>query len=505
MLNLLKRYGIISLLFIFSLSSYNSFAQKTASPNEFPDLVEKVAPSVVNIRTTQKIDINQQNSLGPNMGDENFDDLFKWFFGQRPEQPQPRKELRKGKKTPPPPQANEDLQEVPRGTASGFILSEDGYIVTNHHVIDGADEIYVTLSDKREFKAKKIGSDKRTDIALLKINAKDLPKLNLGDSTKLRAGEWVLAIGSPFGFDNTVTAGIVSSKSRDTGEYFPFIQTDAAVNPGNSGGPLINMNGEVIGINSQIITRSGGYQGISLAIPMDEASKIINQLKKDGQVVRGWLGVGIAGVSKEIADQLGLPRKTPSTNGALVRQIDKNGPAAKSDLAVGDIITKFNDQSIEKSSDLPRLVGASKPGQQVNLTVWRQGKEKNISVTLGELSGDNPKKSPESKQSAGNTDLLDLLGLRLNNLPKDTTKKQEGVLVEETNGPAARVGIREGDIIVSINNQPVNSVKETTMLLNKHDRKKPLILLVLRDEEAQYVILNIPNTDINKKDDSSVE
>jgi serine protease Do len=468
-----------------------TYAVETSSSKEsalvnFTELVEKVGPSVVNIRTTQKVDLSRDSSAGV---DPELEELFKRFFDSQP----------KSDKSPPPStkkkpkSSDENLEEVFRGGGSGFIFSQDGFIITNHHVVDGADEIYVTLNDKREYKAKKIGSDRRTDIALIKIDATNLPKAILGDSKKTKVGEWVLAIGSPFGFDNTVTAGIISSMSRDTGEYLPFIQTDVAINPGNSGGPLINMRGEVVGINSQIISRSGGYQGISLSIPIQEASRIIDQLQKTGQVVRGWLGVGISEVSKEIADQLDLPKTNPSMVGAMVRQIDKEGPAAKSDLKVGDIILKLNDSTIEKSTDLPRMVGALKPGQTISLLVWRQGKEKKIEITLGEMAGDSPKKSTENKtQQEENNSTLELLGLKLSD-QVDKNKGKAGVLVEDVDQVAARAGIRPGDIITTINNQSVSNVKDFISISNKADHKKPLVLLLLRGDEAFYTVLKYPN------------
>ena len=318
---------------------------------DFADLVERTGPAVVNIRTTERSRSDRagaQPSLPEGM-DEN-DPFFEFFRRFMPPRNQPGPGATPG--TPNAPNTPNNPrgrggEESPRGVGSGFIISADGYAMTNHHVVDGADEIYVTLTDKREFKAKLIGSDRRTDVALVKIDATNLPKLTLGDPARVRVGEWVLAIGSPFGLENTVTAGIVSAKGRDTGDFLPFIQTDVAVNPGNSGGPLLNMRGEVIGINSQIYSRTGGFMGISFAIPIDEANRVVEQLKANGRVVRGRIGVGIAEVTKDVAEPLGLAKAT----GALVRSVEANGPAEKAGIEVGDIITRFDGKAIEKSSD----------------------------------------------------------------------------------------------------------------------------------------------------------
>ena len=264
---------------------------------------------------------------------------------------------------------------------SGFILTPDGYVMTNHHVVDEADEIIVTLSDKREFKAKLIGADERTDVAVLKIDASGLPAVKIGDASRVRVGEWVMAIGSPFGLESTVTAGIVSAKQRDTGSYLPFIQTDVAVNPGNSGGPLINLRGEVVGINSQIYSRSGGFMGISFAIPIDEAMKVSEQLRATGHVTRGRIGVQIGEVSREVAESIGLGK----AQGALVSHVQSGSPAEKAGVRAGDIITRFDGQPIEKVSDLPRMVGNAKPGTRGTVTVFRQGKSLDLNLTVAAM------------------------------------------------------------------------------------------------------------------------
>lgn len=354
-----------------SAHAQSGVASARALP-DFADLVEQVGPSVVNIRTLEK----SRSASGGGAAEDEMQEFFRRFFGvplpNAPRQPGPRS----GR-----PQ-EEDAR--PRGVGSGFILSADGYIMTNAHVVEDADEVLVTLTDKREFKARIVGADKRTDVALVKIESSGLPAVKIGDVGRLRAGEWVVAIGSPFGLDNTVTAGIVSAKQRDTGEYLPFIQTDVAINPGNSGGPLINLRGEVVGINSQIYSRSGGYMGIAFAIPIDEAMRVGEQLKSSGRVTRGRIGVQIDQVSKDIAESIGLGRP----HGALVRGVESGSPAEKGGLEAGDIITKLDGRNIEKASDLPRLVGNTKPGTRSTLTVFRRGKTQELVVTIGEVEGE---------------------------------------------------------------------------------------------------------------------
>ena len=315
---------------------------QTRTLPDFTDLVEQVGPSVVNIRTLEKVSARTGSG-----GDEEMLEFFKRFGLPMPNAP---------RQAPRPNRPQPQEEEQPRGVGSGFILSSDGLIMTNAHVIEGADEVIVTLTDKREFKAKLIGADKRSDVALVKIEASGLPAVKVGDVSRLRVGEWVMAIGSPFGLENTVTAGIVSAKQRDTGDYLPFIQTDVAINPGNSGGPLINMRGEVVGINSQIYSRSGGSMGISFAIPMDEAVRVSEQLRVSGRVTRGRIGVQIDQVTKEVAESIGLGK----AQGALVRAVEPGAPADKAGVEAGDIIVKFEGKVVDKSSDLPRMVGAAR-------------------------------------------------------------------------------------------------------------------------------------------------
>jgi serine protease Do len=366
---------------------------------------------------------------------------------------------------------------------SGFIVSTDGYLLSNHHVVEGADEIIVTLTDKREFKAKLIGSDRRTDIALLKIDASALPTLKFGQPDKLKVGEWVLAIGSPFGLENTVTAGIVSAKGRDTGDYLPFIQTDVAVNPGNSGGPLLNMNGEVIGINSQIYSRTGGFMGISFAIPIDEAQRVADQLRAGGRVVRGRIGVAIDEVSRDVAEALGLK----AAAGALVRSVEEGGPAAKAGVEPGDIITRFGGKKVEKFSDLPRLVGNTKPGTQSSLEVWRRGQAKTLSVNVAELEPERTASAAPAPEKPPVEKAVNWLGLSVTAVEKSAGKKGEGVLLSGVKGPAERAGLRQGDIILSVNNTQIASVQQFAQLVERLDRKKVVAFLVRRGEGVLFV------------------
>ncbi len=441
---------------------------------DFADLVESAGPAVVNIRTIEKVKVQQaQQPQFPEL-DENdpFYEFFRRFFP-------PRGAPRGGPR-------NQGPEEVPRGVGSGFVVSSDGFILTNHHVVDGADEILVTLADKREFKARLIGSDRRTDVALVKIPATNLPSLKAGDPNKLRVGEWVLAIGSPFGLENTVTAGIVSAKGRDTGDYLPFIQTDVAVNPGNSGGPLLNMRGEVIGINSQIYSRTGGFMGISFAIPIDEANRVADQLRTQGRVTRGRIGVGIGEVTKEVADALGLSR----TSGALVRSVEASGPAERAGIEPGDIILRFDGKVIEKSSDLPRIVGNTRPNAKVSAQVWRKGQTKDLSITVAEMEPDRLAKAPAKSTPAPAQVASSWLGLSVSDLTdakRNELKIKGGVLVEAADGPAARAGIRQGDVLISVNNTDVSTAKQFGELVGKLDQSKSLVVLVRRGDGALFI------------------
>jgi serine protease Do len=452
---------------------------------DFTDLVDKVGPAVVNIRTTERSKGGMPQGQGaPGSEDEEMQEFFRRFFGQPPggggQRPQPSPRGRKG------PQGGDEQSPTPKGVGSGFIISADGFVLTNAHVVEGSDEVFVTLTDKREFKAKIIGSDRRTDVALVKIDGTNLPRLTMGDSSKIRVGEWVIAIGSPFGLENTVTAGIISANSRDTGDYLPLIQTDVAVNPGNSGGPLINMRGEVIGINSQIYSRSGGYMGISFAVPIDEAMRVSDQLKSMGRVVRGRIGVQIGEVTKDVAESLGLPRP----QGALVARVEPGSPAEKAGVEAGDIITNFNGTTIEKSGDLPRLVGNTKPGSKATLTVLRKGNKRDLPVVIAEMEVEQVAKKEEKKPKQEQA--LNSLGLAVNDLTEGQRRElklEGGVIVELADGSAARAGIQPGDVIVRLNNTDIKDTKQFNALVAKLDPKKNALLLVRRGDASQFVPL----------------
>jgi serine protease Do len=447
---------------------------------DFTELVEQVGPSVVNIRTLEKV--SNRQSQGGN-ADEEMQELFRRFFGQpfpgQPNTPRPQRPNR--------PQPQED--EQPRGVGSGFILTADGFIMTNAHVVDGADQVLVTLPDKREFRARIVGVDKRTDVAVVKVEATGLPVVKIGDVNRLKVGEWVMAIGSPFGLDNSVTAGIVSAKQRDTGDYLPFIQTDVAINPGNSGGPLINMRGEVVGINSQIYSRSGGFMGISFAIPIDEAIRVSEQLRTLGRVQRGRIGVQIDQVSKDVAESLGLAK----AQGALVRSVEAGSPADKAGVEAGDIITRFEGKPIEKSADLPRMVGSVKPGSKASLTVWRRGSSKELQVVVGEVEPDKAVQkaaAPTEKPPASNA--AQFLGFSVSELTdaqRQELKLRGGVRVETVAEPATRAGLREGDIVMAVANTEIKNVKEFEAVLARLDKTKPVAVLLRRGEWAQYTLI----------------
>lgn len=454
-------------------------AQNRSLP-DFTDLVEQVGPSVVNIRTMERVTVNQ-NSGGLSSDDEMLE-FFRRFGLPVPNVP--RQVPRQNR----PPQAQEE--EQPRGVGSGFILSADGYIMTNAHVVNGADEMIVTLTDKREFKAKLVGADKRSDVAVVKIDAQGLPAVKTGDVGRLKVGEWVMAIGSPFGLENSVTAGIVSAKQRDTGDYLPFIQTDVAINPGNSGGPLINMRGEVVGINSQIYSRSGGFMGISFSIPIDEALRVSDQLRQQGRVTRGRIGVQIEMVTKEVADSLGLSKP----QGALVRAVEVGSPAEKAGVEVGDVVLRFDGKAIEKSTDLPRLVGSTKPGSKSTVTVFRRGANKELTITIAELE---PEKVVTKGPSNGGkpvaptvaTKALGLVVAELTEAEKRELHVNSGVKVESVTDAAARAGLRAGDIVLEVANSNIGSTKELESVLAQADKSKPLAFKFRRGEWMQYAIV----------------
>jgi serine protease Do len=442
---------------------------------DFTELVEKVGPAVVNIRTLERSRVASRGGAAPEV-DEDMLEFFRRFGLPVPGQPSPRG-----------PRQAPDGEPQQRGVGSGFILSADGYVLTNAHVVDGAEEVIVTLTDKREFKAKPIGADRRSDVALLKIEATGLPTVRLGDVNRLKVGEWVIAIGSPFGLENTVTAGIVSAKSRDTGEFLPLIQTDVAINPGNSGGPLINMRGEVVGINSQIYSRSGGYQGISFAIPIDEANRVSEQLRVNGRVIRGRIAVSIDQVTKDVAEAIGLGKPT----GAMVRSVESGGPAEKAGIEAGDIITRFDGKTIEKSGDLPRIVGSVKPGTRVAVQVFRRGTYRDLSVTVAEVEPERATRTAnrsETKPKA-NVDSIGLVVADLSDAQKRELKIKNGVRVESADGVAAKAGLREGDVILSLDNAEITSAKQFESAAAKLDKLRPVTVLVKRGETANFIVI----------------
>ena len=431
---------------------------------DFTELVEKQGPAVVNVSTTSAARGGPQS---PVPEDDPFYDFFRRFGP-----PQPR-----------------DYEA--RSLGSGFIISADGYILTNAHVVEAAEDITVKLNDKREFKAKVIGSDKRTDVAVIKIEASGLPAVKIGDPERLRVGEWVLAIGSPFGFESTVTAGIVSAKGRSLPQenYVPFIQTDVAINPGNSGGPLFNLKGEVVGINSQIYSRTGGFMGLSFAIPIDVAMDISHQLRTAGRVSRGRIGVVIQEVTKELAESFGLPKAA----GALVNSVEKGGSADKAGLEPSDVILKFDGKTVNSSADLPRMVAQTRPGSKVTMQIWRKGAAKDVSVTVGEMPEEKVAQRAGRRDSKGGN-VVARLGLTVSELSAEQRKELGiggGLLVEDVQGAAAKAGIRRGDVLMALNNQDIKSVEQLTQLLNQYDKAKSVALLIRRGDGALYVPLRL--------------
>ena len=468
--------GLLALGVVTAFFPMQSAQAQVKGLPDFTELVDQVGPSVVNIRTVER----SRGASGGSAPDEQMLEFFRRFGIPLPPNAPRQQRPDRGE------------EEIPRGVGSGFIVSADGFVMTNAHVVEGADEVIVTLTDKREFKARIVGSDRRTDVAVVKIEAAGLPSVKLGDASRVRVGEWVMAIGSPFGLENTVTAGIVSAKQRDTGDYLPFIQTDVAINPGNSGGPLINMRGEVIGINSQIYSRSGGFQGISFAIPIDEAVRVADQLRTSGRVTRGRIGVQIGEVNKEVAEAIGLGRP----QGALVRGVEAGAPAQKAGIEAGDIILKFDGKTIEKSSDLPRLVGNTKPGSRATVTVLRRGSQRELSVTVAELEPERATRrtqGQEQRPPAGAQ--VQTRGLTVSDLTealKSELKLRGGVRVDASDGAGARAGLREGDVIVAVGNLEVNNVREFEQAIARADKSKPIVVQLRRGELAQYALIR-PN------------
>lgn len=446
-----------------------------ASLPDFTDLVKKVAPAVVNISTTQKI--KHPHGKRPNVQipdlpeDSPWGDLLRKFFGDE----------------------NGPEEYNTQSLGSGFIIDPNGYIITNNHVIKNADEIIVRLSDRRELKAKLIGTDPRSDVALLKIDAKNLPVVKIGDSDKLQAGQWVMAIGSPFGFDHSVSAGIVSAIGRNlpTENYVPFIQTDVAINPGNSGGPLFDLDGEVIGINSQIYSRTGGFMGLSFAIPINVATNVVKQLKEKGRVSRGWLGILIQDVNRELAESFGM--KEPM--GAVVLKVLGDSPAKKAGFKIGDVVIGFNGKTINRSSDLPIAVGNTPVGKTVNVKVIREGKTIELKVKIAELPSEDKLASSESSDNAPAK--ANRLGLVVEELSADVRHRLEikhgGVIVKEvTDGPAADAGIHRGDVLLKLNGHDIKGTRQFRELLAKLPAGKPVPVLIQRGNSPVFLALKIP-------------
>lgn len=445
-----------------------------AMPNlpDFSALVEKQGSAVVNISTSQSRQAASSGFPGLDENDPMFD-FFRRFVPRHPKLP--------------------NLDPENRSLGSGFIISADGYILTNAHVVEEAEEILVRLADKREFVATVVGADVRTDVALIKIEAAGLPRVTLGDPARLKVGEWVVAIGSPFGFDQTVTAGIVSAKGRSLPDenFVPFIQTDVAINPGNSGGPLFNLKGDVIGINSQIYSQTGGFMGLSFAIPIDVAMEIQRQLRAYGKVQRGRIGVAIQEVSRDLADSFGLPKAA----GALVSAVENGGPAGRAGVEQGDVIVRFDGKPVEASNDLPRIVAASRPGAKVQMQLYRQGAVRDVAVTVGEWRDTEPGKG---KATSGKPSSANSLGLVLV-LPNPAQRKENGLdhglVVERAQGAAARAELRTGDVILALvvagKQTVLRSVDEFNRMLTGFKPGQQVTLLVKRGEAASYVSLRV--------------
>jgi len=429
---------------------------------DFSALVDQYGPAVVNISTTGRERVLAQQGQIPG---EPGDPVYEFFRRFRIPLPQG--------------------DSIRKGVGSGFIVSADGYILTNAHVVDDAAEVTVKLTDEREFQAKVIGVDRRTDVALVKIDARDLPTVRIGQASKSKVGEWVAAIGSPFGLENTVTAGIISAKSRVLPDetYVPFIQTDVAINPGNSGGPLFNMAGEVIGINSQIYSRTGGYMGLSFAVPIEVAMKVKTDLQKYGKVSRGRLGVTIQGMNQDLAESFGLKK----AQGALVSAVEPKSPADKAGIKVGDVILSVDGVTIESSIELPRVIGESRPGTRIKLKIWRQGETRELSASLGEIPAEKIAKTDDARKAKSGK-----LGLAVRPLTPDERRQIEaegGLLVEQVEGPAARAGVQTGDVILALNNQPVKSVDQLRRLVDRS--RGSVALLIQREGNKIYVPVRI--------------
>ncbi len=463
-----NRYVITWWLWCLWLLSWSAFA---GSLPDFTELVEKTGQAVVNISTTKKVEPEEVTQLPEGMDipeGSPLEELFKHFFGQQ------------------------GVPQETRSLGSGFIISADGYIITNHHVVQNASEIFVRLQDRRELSAKLIGSDIRSDLALLKVEAQDLPVVRTGSSKDLKVGEWVVAIGSPFGFDHSVTAGIVSAKGRSLpgDNYVPFIQTDVAINPGNSGGPLFNLDGEVVGVNSQIYSRTGGFMGLSFAIPIDIALEVVDQLKTQGKVIRGWLGVQIQDVTRELAESFGMNRPY----GALIAKVLPNSPASQAGLQVGDIIVEYDGHPIEASSMLPPLVGVTPVGKVVPIQVLREGRTLPRQVKIGQLPEEKGEEQPGG-QLGPDAVKVKSLGLVVADLSAEERRRfgvKEGVVVRQAlAGPAREAGIRAGDLLLRLGKTPIHDVADLERQLALLPQDKPVAVLVRRGEDSLFLAFRL--------------
>jgi len=458
-------------LALFIMASFHVVA--AVELPDFTVLAEEQGNKVVNISASKEMEANEQ--MGSSMQDERMQEFFKRFG------------IPGFPGMPPGGQGNQPLEKQ-TATGSGFIIESDGYVITNAHVVAEADSVIVKLADKREFKAEILGIDRRTDVALLKIKATGLPTVKFGNAEKIKVGEWVAAIGSPFGLENTMTVGVVSAKGRALPQenFIPFIQTDVAINPGNSGGPLFNTKGEVIGINSQIYSRTGGYMGLSFAIPIDVAINVAQQLKTNGKVVRGWLGIAIQEISQELSESFGMT----DTQGALIANVEKDSPAEKGGLLAGDVILKFNKNDIVVSSDLPKYVGLTKPFAQVPVEILRKGKRVELKLAVGEM----PSEDNVAAQDKANPKEINRIGLALKQLAPEDIKKingRNGLLVIAAQGSSVTAGIRPGDVILALNNSAVKTVAMFNQDLRKIPKGKTIALLIYRNGDTLYVPIRI--------------
>ena len=473
-----RAVGFLSFAFLLL---FMSSARAAFNLPDFTEMVEKYSPAVVNISTTQKVKHPPIQRMPkpdgvPDKQDGPYGDLFKHFFGEQgDEAPEPF-----------------DTQSL----GSGFVISSDGYLLTNYHVIKDADEVVVRLSDRRELVAKVMGSDERSDLALLKVEAKDLPVVKIGRSDKTKVGEWVLAIGSPFGFDHSVTAGIVSAIGRNLPRenYVPFIQTDVAINPGNSGGPLFNLNGEVVGINSQIYSRTGGFMGLSFAIPIDMAMSVVDQIKSQGHVSRGWLGVLIQDVTRELAESFGMDKP----KGALVAKVLPGSPAEVAGFQVGDVIVEYNGREVTTSSVLPPMVGVTKIGEKTPVKIIRNRETINMKVVIGELPKDEDMKLGDSGATKTLTDArLKVTVADISDREREELDlKENGVLVKQVkNGPAGKAGMHDGDVILMMNNEQVTNLAVFKRVAEKLPVGKSIPVLVQRRGGPVFLALRLAEKD----------